>query len=75
VVTPADEPLLRALLAQVEAGAPRSAWLADAGATPRKRDGLADWLLNEGMIRLVDPLADSYALAPKGIRALRGSGK
>jgi len=72
VVTPADEALLRDILSDVEAGAARDSWLTGRAA-PRERDALADWLLNEGLIRLEDPLADRYALSPKGMRLLRGS--
>ncbi|MEM1056076.1 MAG: ATP-dependent DNA helicase RecQ [Bacteroidota bacterium] len=67
-LTPADEDALRRLLAQVHRGEPRPAWLP--GVTPRRRDALARWLLNEGLLRLPDPLADEYALTPKGLKAI-----
>ncbi len=70
MVSPADEPHLRAILADVQAGAARSEWLADAPVPARDRDALADWLLNEGLIRLEDPLEDRYLLTNRGARAL-----
>src|SRR5690606_2556565 len=71
-VTPEDEPLLRRLLAHVAEGAPRADWLAGEGLPPHRRDGLADWLVHEGLLAVEDPLADTVALTPKGERLLRG---
>ncbi len=68
-VTPEDERDLVAILGAVRGGTPREAWLPDT--TPRRRDALADWLLAEGLLDLTEPLADVYALTPKGLKALR----
>ena len=65
-VTPADEPLLLALLGHVRRGDARDMWLA--GVEARRRDGLLDWLAQEGFVRLDDPLAPLWALTPKGQR-------
>jgi ATP-dependent DNA helicase RecQ len=72
-VTPEDEPLLRRLVAHVERGDPRAAWLAAEGVAPPRRDGLADWLVHEGFLAVADPLADTLALTPKALRLLRQS--
>ena len=68
-VTPSDEADLRAILAHVADGDPREAWLR--GTSPRRRDALADWLLSDGLLDLVDPLEDAYALTPRGLKVLR----
>jgi ATP-dependent DNA helicase RecQ len=68
-VTPADEPLLLALLGHVGRGEPRDAWLP--GVEGHRRDGLLDWLAHAGFVRLDDPLAIRWALTPKGQRRLR----
>lgn len=67
-VTPADEPLLLALLAHVEQGDAFEAWLA--GTPARRRDGLLDWLAQNAFVRLEDPLAPLWALTPKGQKRL-----
>ena len=64
-VTPADEPDLRALLQAAERGEP----VAPAGA-PRRQLELADWLVHEGYLRLVDPLDARFVLTPRGQRHL-----
>ncbi len=71
VVTPADEARLRRLLAQIDAGEPRSAWLADEGLAAYRLAGLVDWLVHEGFVEVEDPLADVVALTPKGRRIRR----
>jgi ATP-dependent DNA helicase RecQ len=71
VVTPEDEGRLRRLLGHVERGEPRAAWLAGEGLPPHRRDGLADWLVHEGLLVVEDPLADRLALTPKALRLLR----
>ncbi len=65
-VTPADEPLLLALLAHVAQGDAPEAWLP--GTPAARRDGLLDWLAQNGFVRLDDPLARVWALTPKGQR-------
>ena len=67
-VTPRDEPLLLALLAHVGRGDAPAGWLA--GTPAVRRDGLLDWLAQEGFVRLDDPLGRVWALTPKGQRRL-----
>ena len=73
VVTPADEALLLRLLDHAERGDPFPTWLADADVSPRRRNALVDWLAHEGMLRLVDPLEETFRVTPKGLRALKRS--
>ena len=65
---PADEPDLTAILAAVAEGRPRAAWLP--GVAARRRDALGDWLVHEGWLTVADPLADAYAVTPKGEQRL-----
>ena len=71
VVTPEDEPWLWRLLEHAHRGDPLASWLAGDGVSLRKRQGLVDWLANEGMIRLADPLNGRFEITPKGLRSLR----
>ena len=66
LVTPADEPLLAALLGHVERGDAPAAWLPDVAGP--KREALVDWLVHEGLLKAEDPLAERYRLTPKGLR-------
>ena len=68
VVTPEDEPALRRLLAHAARGDERAVWLADEPLPDHRVDGLADWLVHEGYLRVADPLAGTLALTPKGER-------
>ena len=65
VVTPADEPALRAILAAVAQGEP-----AAGHGAPRRDRELADWLVAEGLLRLADPLDARFELTPAGQRRL-----
>ncbi|HYE97050.1 MAG TPA: RecQ family ATP-dependent DNA helicase [Rubricoccaceae bacterium] len=67
VVTPADEPLLRQLLDHVAAADDRARWLP--GVAVHQRDGLTDWLVAEGYLRVADPLGPTFDLTAKGLRA------
>ena len=69
VVTPDDEPALRALLAAAASGGPVAG--PDA---PRRDKELADWLVAQGLLRLADPLAARFELTPAGQRRLAASG-
>ena len=66
LVTAADEPDLRALLAALADGQPRHAWPVP---TPRA-DALAAHLLGEGLATLADPLGETLELTDRG-RAMR----
>ncbi len=68
VVTPEDEPALRRLLVHAARGDERAVWLADKALPDHRVDGLADWLVHEGYLRIADPLAGTFALTPKGER-------
>ena len=63
VVTPADEPALRAILDAVAQGEPALA--PDAG---RRQRELAQWLVEQDLLRLADPLALRFELTPAGQR-------
>ena len=65
LVTPSDEPALRAILSAVARGA--SAAGHDA---PRRDRQLADWLVAQGLLRLADPLDARFELTPAGQRRL-----
>lgn len=71
-VTPEDEPMLERLLEEVRDGLPPEAWLATSGLPVHRRVGLADWLVNEGMLRVEEPLEGRYALTERGARHVRG---
>jgi ATP-dependent DNA helicase RecQ len=68
VITPEDEPVLRAVLAHVGAGDPMEAWLPATDLPAHRVAGLADWLAHHGYISLADPLAGSYELTASGAR-------
>ncbi len=63
VVEPSDEADLLAILRAVERGERPAG--PDA---PRRERELADWLVNEGLLRLADPLAVRFELTPRGQR-------
>ena len=73
VVTPDDEALLLQLLDQAEQGDSLASWLADADVSPRRRNALIDWLAHEGLLRLLDPLDETFEVTPKGLRLLKRS--
>ena len=64
-VTSEDEPALRRLLEAARHGAPREAWAVAAGVSQRETDRLAEWLVQEGLLRLEAPLEARYALTDK----------
>ena len=67
-VTPEDEAALRRILAHAARGDRRDAWLAGEALPPHRVDGLADWLVHEGYLRLDDLLAGTFAVTTKGER-------
>ena len=73
VVTPEDESFLRRILDHVKDGDGRATWLAEENLSANRRDGLGDWLVNEGYLNVVDPLTDALVLTPKALR-LHGKG-
>ena len=72
VVTPADEPALGALLAELDAPAAR---VAEPALDPERRRELLGWLVHEGFVRLADPLAGRFELTPKGQRRVAASAR
>lgn len=64
VITPEDEPIMRHILHQVEQEVPSAAWFGDA-LPERQIDGLVDWLVQEGYLRVEQPLEAIFALTPK----------
>ena len=71
-VTPEDEALLRRLLAHIARGDERADWLAGEALPPHRIDGLADWLVHEGYLRVADVLTGALALTEKGERRTGG---
>ena len=69
-VTPADEPALDALLAEIDAARTgrEPGRVAEPHADPERRRALLDWLVHHGYVRLADPLAARFELTPKGQR-------
>lgn len=65
VITPDDEPLMRHVLRQIDAAVPRADWFADRAVADHRIDGLIDWLVQEGFLRVEDPLAEVFALTEK----------
>ena len=65
VITPRDEPVMRHILRQVGQGVVRDAWFEAAPAPDHAVDGLVDWLVQEGYLRLTTPLEESFALTEK----------
>ncbi|MDX1438887.1 MAG: RecQ family ATP-dependent DNA helicase [Rubricoccaceae bacterium] len=72
LVTPEDEPVLQRLLDEIDSGLPRKSWVADMGLPTYRRDGLVDWLVEEGYVSVDNPLTDVYSLTPKAVRKKKG---
>jgi ATP-dependent DNA helicase RecQ len=71
-VTPEDEAHLRLILEHVRDGDPSEDWLADSRLPVHRVLGLADWLVHEGYMRLVDPLAGVYELTDRALELPAG---
>jgi len=65
VITPADEPVMRHILHQIEKDVPRSAWFEAPPAAPHHIDGLVDWLVQEGFVRVEEPLEETFSITEK----------
>ena len=65
VITPADEPVMRHLLRQIGEEVPQEAWFERDAPPPQQLNGLLDWLLQEGYLRMDDPLEEAFRLTPK----------
>ena len=65
VVTPEDEPLMREILRQIERGVPRAKWFDQPPAPEHRLDGLVDWLVQEGYLRVEAPLEQVFSLTRK----------
>jgi len=66
IVTPDDEPMLRFILQEVEAGVPRSDWFEEAPAPRHRIDALVDWLAEEGYLVIKSPLKGTFSLTERG---------
>lgn len=67
VITPDDEPVMRIILRQIERDVPRAEWFEELDADPLHVDGLIDWLVQEGYLRINDPFAETFAVTEKAI--------
>ena len=65
VITPDDEPVMRHILHQIEHDIPREDWFDDTLATDRHIDGLIDWLVQEGFLRVEAPLDEIFSITEK----------
>ena len=67
VVTSSDEAALRRILRAVARGVPRADWFKNGEGLPvQKRNALCAWLVEQGYLRLADPLEETFALTEKG---------
>ena len=65
LITPDDEPVLRAVVRAVADGRARAAWFPEDAPPPvpaYRLDTLVTWLVGEGYLTATDPLAGAYAL-------------
>ena len=65
VITPDDEPVMRHILHQIENDIPRDDWFDDTLATDLHIDGLIDWLVQEGFLRVEAPLDEVFSITEK----------
>jgi ATP-dependent DNA helicase RecQ len=67
-ITPADEPVLRGIMRRVAADSPTG--VESEGdhdnLPPQRRRALVDWLVQEGYLRLVDPLEATFTVTEQG---------
>ena len=66
VVTPEDEPVLRAILKKVGEGRSRREWFEEAPAPRDRIDALVNWLTEEGYLTMQAPLEGTFALTERG---------
>lgn len=71
VITGSDEPMLHQLLAEIAEATPQSSWLMDKRISTERRNGLVDWLVEEGYVAVDDPLEGTFTLTAKGLRQLK----
>ncbi len=64
-ITPDDEPLMRHILHKVKEGAPPSDWFETAPPPAYHLEGLVDWLIQEGYLRLESPLEEKLTVTPR----------
>ena len=65
VITPDDEPVMRHILSQIEQEVPRDEWFDEKSTSDRHIDGLIDWLVQEGFLRVEAPLEEVFSITEK----------
>lgn len=69
-VTKKDELYLQIMLQRAEEGLPKEKWFEETTIIQDHLDGLLDWLMHEGYLRLKDPLRGFFEVTPKGLKIL-----
>jgi ATP-dependent DNA helicase RecQ len=67
-ITPSDESVLRRILQHVAENKDGRAWMdsGPAAPPPHRRRALVDWLVQEGYLRLLDPLEETFEVTEQG---------
>ena len=65
VITPDDEPVMRHILQQIEDDVPRPRWFAGQPVPGHRVDGLIDYLVQEGFLRVEEPLEEVFSITQK----------
>ncbi len=65
IITPEDEPVMRHILRQIEQEVPRARWFEALPASERHLDGLIDYLVQEGFLRVEAPLEEVFSITEK----------
>jgi hypothetical protein len=55
---------------QIQHGVPRAAWFEAASHPARHIDSLVDWLVQEGYLRVEDPLEEEFTLTEKAAQMM-----
>lgn len=66
VITPEDEPVLRAILQRVDDDTPRDKWFDEAPAPREEIDAFVNWLVDQDYMKMEAPLEGRFALTEKG---------
>ncbi|MFQ5569981.1 MAG: ATP-dependent DNA helicase RecQ [Rhodothermales bacterium] len=83
VILPEDEPLMRHILRQVAGEIPRAQWFEPPPPSEQHVDGLIDWLMQEGFLRITSALDEAFTVTDKALelmdqwepRTRRGDGR
>lgn len=69
VITPKDEPVMRQILHAVAHDTPRADWFGETLPAPLYQiEGMIDWLVQEGYLRLTDPFEEHFSITEKAAR-------